>query len=93
MTLELNVEFIKRMTRTDYDSERIYKRKFYQDLDNAVEGYKELGLIEDYKILTGAKGQEKVVFVYSESYCKAIENNKEEEVPILKKPARSQTGF
>ena len=93
MTLELNVEFIKRMTRTDYDSERIYKRKFYQDLDNAIEGYKELGLIEDYKILTGAKGQEKVVFVYSESYCKAIENNEEEEVPILKKPARRQTGF
>ena len=93
MTLELNVEFIKMMTRTDYDSKRSYKARFYKDLENAVEGYEELGLIEDCKIVKGAKGQEKVVFVYSENYCKAIESNEEEEVPILKKPTRNRTGF
>lgn len=68
MTYELNVTSIKNRVTTDYDSKRSYKARFWTDLQNAIEGFKELDLIEDGRVLKGAKGQDKVLFILSESY-------------------------
>lgn len=68
MTYELNVASIKNRVTTDYDSKRSYKARFWTDLQNAIEGFKELDLIEDGRVLKGAKGQDKVLFILSESY-------------------------
>lgn len=68
MTYELNVSSIKNRVTTDYESQRFYAKKFWLDLDNAIEGFKELGLITHAKVSKGAKGQEKVAFVLSEDY-------------------------
>ena len=68
MTYELNVASIKNRVTTDYDSKRSYKARFLTDLKNAIEGFKELNLIEDGRILKGAKGQDKVIFILSEGY-------------------------
>lgn len=68
LTCELNFDKIKNRVRTDYDSTRFYKNKFKQDLLNAIEGLKELGLIEDGRITKGVRGQDKAVFVFSETY-------------------------
>ena len=68
MTYELNVETIKRKVRTNYEDNRNMARKFWIDLNNAVDGFKELGLIAEAQIEKGVKGQDKVLFVLSESY-------------------------
>ena len=68
MTYELNVSTIKRKVVTEYDSHPNMKRKFWIDLQNAIVGFKELDLIKDGVIQQGAKGQEKVIFILSESY-------------------------
>lgn len=68
MTYELNVSSIKNRVRTDYDSQRSYKQRFKKDLEAAIEGFKELGLIVKGYPTKGAKGQEKVVFILSEEY-------------------------
>lgn len=68
MTYELNVSSIKKRVRTDYDSQRSYKKRFYKDLEAAIEGFKELDLITEAVIQKGAKDQEKVLFILSESY-------------------------
>ena len=68
MTYELNVSSIKQRVTTDYDSKRSYKARFYKDLENVIEGFKELDLIADGIVQKGAKGQDKVIFILSESY-------------------------
>lgn len=68
MTYELNVETIKQKVTTNYEGNRNMIRKFWIDLDNAIEGFKELDLIKEATIQRGAKGQDKVLFVLSESY-------------------------
>ena len=75
MTYELNVSTIKRKVTTNYDSNPNMKRKFWIDLQNAIDGFKELDLIKDGIVLQGAKGQEKVVFILSESYNFAEKEN------------------
>lgn len=69
MTYELNVTTIKQRVGTDYDSNRANKARFWKDLENAIDGFKELNLIEDYRKETGANGQAKVVFIFSENYA------------------------
>ena len=68
MTYELNVSTIKNKVTTDYESERSYRARFYKDLDNAIKGFKELGLITDAIVQRGARGQEKVLFILSDTY-------------------------
>jgi len=68
MTYELNISTIKQRVTTNYDSNPNMKRKFKQDLQNAINGFKELDLITDGIIQVGAKGQEKVIFILSETY-------------------------
>lgn len=83
---ELNVSTIKAKVVTDYDSTRFYKHKFWKDLDNAAEGFIKLDLIKDlrtpeevkegkpvrgYDRVKGAKGQEIVIFHYSDTYTSA----------------------
>lgn len=68
MTYELNVTSIKNRVKADYDSKRSYKSRFWKDLENAIEGFKELGLIKQAVITRGSKGQGKVIFVLSEDY-------------------------
>ena len=68
MTYELNVASIKNRVTTDYDSKRSYKARFWIDLDNAIDGFKELDLISEAIVQRGARGQEKVTFILSESY-------------------------
>lgn len=68
MTYELNVSSIKNRVTTDYDSQRSYRARFYTDLENAIEGLKELDLITDAIVQRGARGQEKVIFILSETY-------------------------
>lgn len=68
MTYELNISTIKQRITTKYDSNPNMKRKFKQDLQNAINGFKELDLITDGIIQVGAKGQEKVTFILSETY-------------------------
>lgn len=68
MTYELNISTIKQRVTTNYDSSREMKRKFKIDLQNAINGFKELDLITDGIIQVGAKGQEKVIFILSETY-------------------------
>ncbi len=68
MTYPLNVSKIKQRVTTNYDSSREMKRKFKIDLQNAINGFKELDLITDGIIQVGAKGQEKVIFILSETY-------------------------
>lgn len=68
MTYELNISTIKQRVTTNYDSNPNMKRKFKQDLQNAINGFKELDLITDGIIQVGAKGQEKVTFILSETY-------------------------
>ena len=83
LTYELNVSTIKNRVTTDYDGNQNMKRKFWADLQNAIGGFKELGLIDEAKVSKGAKGQEKVYFVLSEDYQKpkeAVKSNLLEEV-------------
>lgn len=68
MTYELNVSRIKQRVKTNYDSSRAMKRKFWIDLQNAIDGFKELDLIKEAVIHKGAKGQEKVSFILSDTY-------------------------
>ena len=68
MTYELNISTIKQRVTTNYDCNPNMKRKFKQDLQNAINGFKELDLITDGIIQVGAKGQEKVTFILSETY-------------------------
>lgn len=68
MSYELNISSIKQRVTTDYDSKRSYKARFWEDLNNAIEGYKELDLITDGIISRGAKGQDKVTFILSDTY-------------------------
>lgn len=68
MTYELNISTIKQRVTTNYDSHPNMKRKFKIDLQNAISGFKELDLITDGIIQVGAKGQEKVTFILSETY-------------------------
>lgn len=82
MTYELNVSSIKKKVTTDYSSQRAYKAKFYKDLQNAIDGFKELDLITDCVIHKGAKDQEKVIFILSESY-NFMEKQEENSTPLL----------
>lgn len=82
MTYELNVSSIKKRVTTDYDSKRSYKTRFYKELQNAIDGFKELDLISDGVIQKGAKGQEKVIFILSESY-NFTEKQGENSTPLL----------
>lgn len=68
MSYELNVSNIKNRVTRDYESNRSNKAHFYKDLNNAIEGFKELGLIVEAHVQKGARGQEKVTFVFSETY-------------------------
>lgn len=68
MTYELNVASIKNRVTTDYESNRSNKARFYKDLENAIEGFKELDLISNAIVQKGARGQKKVIFILSESY-------------------------
>lgn len=68
MTFELNIASIKSRVTTDYESTRQMKKKFWKDLKNSIDGFKELDLIEEAKISKGANGQDKVSFILSESY-------------------------
>lgn len=68
MTYRLNISKIKQKVATNYDSNPNMKRKFWIDLHNAIEGFKELDLITDGIIQTGARGQEQVIFILSENY-------------------------
>lgn len=89
MTFELNISTIKQRVTTDYDSKRCYKTKFKKDLQNAIEGFKELGIIEEAYIHRGAKGQEKVSFILSETYAAAAEQ-KVNEIQLLKAPDKEE---
>lgn len=88
MIYELNVSYIKERVTTDYDSERVYKAKFWKDLTNAIEGFKELGLIEDAKVQKGAKNQEKVLFILSDSY--STETNEDEPKLLENEPITNE---
>lgn len=68
MSYELNVANIKNRVTRDYDSNRANRAYFYRDLNKAIEGFKELGLIVEAYVQKGARGQEKVTFVFSEDY-------------------------
>lgn len=68
MSYELNVANIKNRVTRDYDSNRANRAYFYRDLNKAIEGFKELGLIVEAHTQKGARGQEKVTFVFSEDY-------------------------
>lgn len=69
MSFELTVANIKERITTDYDSDKNYRRKFWTDLDNAIKGFQEANLIERAEIRKGAKGQDKVIFIFSETYA------------------------
>lgn len=78
MTYELNVSSIKQKVTTDYETTRKMSNKFWNDLQNAIEGFKEMNLIVSGNIAKGARGQEKVVFILSETYTlmeSGIEDN------------------
>lgn len=68
LSYELNVSSIKNRVPTDYQSSREMKKKFWKDLNNAIEGFKDADLITDAVIHRGARGQEKVTFILSETY-------------------------
>lgn len=68
MSYELNISSIKQRVTTDYESSRANKARFWSDLQNAIDGFKELDLITEVIISRGAKGQEKVTFILSDTY-------------------------
>lgn len=68
MEYELNITSIKQRVTTDYDSKRSYKARFWSDLQTAIDGFKELDLITEGIVCKGAKGQDKVLFVLSDTY-------------------------
>lgn len=82
MTFELNASRIKERVGRDYESNRANKAAFWKDLENAIDGFKELGLIVDAYTSKGAKGQEKVTFVFSETY-NFYDKEEETKAPLL----------
>lgn len=89
MSYELNVTRIKERVTIDYESKRSYKARFWEELRNAIEGFKELGLIDEAIIQKGAKDQEKVIFVLSERYSFAIKED-ETAIRLLSAPTDSE---
>lgn len=87
MTYELNVSSIKKKVTTNYDNNSVMKKKFRIDLQNAIDGFKELDLIKDARIQKGTKGQEKVIFVLSETYSSNIKEINSQ--PLLEIEAES----
>lgn len=81
MTYELNVSRIKNRVTTDYETTRAQKARFWTDLNNAIDGFKEMGLITEAQVLKGARGQEKVIFCLDEHYNFA--DPEEENTPLL----------
>lgn len=77
LTHSLNFSTIKAKLTRDYDSDKRYRSQFRKDLDKAMEALKEIGLITDYKQVKGAKGQEKVVIVFSETYNLSVKADRE----------------
>lgn len=70
LTYEINASSIKERLTRDYDSKRQYKDAFWKDLASAVEGLIEIDLLTGYTPMkkSGAKGQDKVKFHFSDSY-------------------------
>lgn len=64
---EINAESIKRKCGTKYYDRRT-KGRFTTDFENAVEGYKEAGIILDGKLVKGKRGQQKAVFKLNLDY-------------------------
>lgn len=83
LTYELNASTIKRRVSTDYDSNPKMRRQFWIDLQNAIEGFKDLGLIDDGVVQRGARGQEKVLFILSESYTSTERQLESNTIPLL----------
>lgn len=70
LTYEINASSIKERLTRDYDSARQYRAIFWKDLASAVEGLIEIDLLTGYTPMkkSGAKGQDKVRFHFSDSY-------------------------
>lgn len=68
LSYELNADSIKERLTRDYDSKGVYRAYFWRDLAVAAEGLKEINLITGYDRVKGKRGQDKVVFHFSESY-------------------------
>ena len=69
MAYELNVDSIKKRLSTSYET-RDARKKFWLHLDNAIDGFKELDIIKEAIIQRGVRGQEKVIFILSETYTR-----------------------
>lgn len=68
LSYELNASSIKERLTRDYESKGVYRTYFWRDLEVAAEGLKEIDLITGYEKVKGKKGQDKVIFHFSETY-------------------------
>lgn len=80
LTYELNITSIKKRVTINYDSSRQMQQKFKKSLRIAIDGFKELGLITEAKVIKGAKGQSKIYFIFNEKYT---DIQKKESVKLL----------
>lgn len=70
LSFETNVSYLLNKVDTDYNDRRT-KGRFWTDLNNAVEGLCNLGILDrqqPYDKVKGAKGQVKLIFHLSENY-------------------------
>ena len=67
MFYQIDAEEIKRKCGEKYNDRRT-KGRFNTDFENAVEGYKEAGIILEGKLVKGKRGQQKAVFKLNLDY-------------------------
>ncbi|MCD8295549.1 MAG: hypothetical protein LUE27_09965 [Clostridia bacterium] len=69
LTRELNLsKLLEEMVGRQYSNNRKAKADLKEDLQNAMAGLVDAGIVIDCHLERGAKGQDKLVFVYNENY-------------------------
>ena len=63
-SFSINIDTLLNKIETQYKD----KKRFKAHLESAVEGLKELGLVDSYEMVPGKKGQKKLVFILSDTY-------------------------
>lgn len=64
LSFSINIDTLLNKIETQYKD----KKRFKAHLESAVEGLKELGLVDSYEMVPGKKGQKKLVFILSDNY-------------------------
>ena len=89
MTYEVNVDNILSRVGRDYTSKKQYWTKFRNDLQRAIEGYIEAGLIIKGELLKGVQKQWKLRFIFSDTFNSSAPEDK---TPLLSEGKKSEDG-